>query len=613
MVDLIILDTERKNFPSSNLFIKRLYEYLEDKYFRLIYSFFIIPTVKKYLKDKNTKIIAADKETEIILKKYSIHFSCIDGYVQESEHVNYERGAIDFIRKLPKLFPIIDRKYMGISLWKMDEPDIYLSFIRSLFDQIEKVNKVVEVEKPKKIIVFSVSTLGIIQKQLKGRLEIIDRVDAISKLKQNILQLFVPLAIKTINSEFIEKIKRPIFKPKKNRGILFFEGERSFYYAYPFLKKMNKNVTILHTEEYNRKENDFDYDVINNYITKESKERLILFKRDLKKQLSSLKKSAGLRKNIKYKEVNLSSLLANMFDYLYIIGYLQSAFYLEGLNNLFVYSKPKLIITHGEGQKKNNIIINLSKKYGLKSLFVMHGSFGINYLYGNLLSDNVSVYGQKYKDILTYLGNESEKIVITGNPAWDYLVEDDFKNKDVLNLNLPHNKNIIILATMIFPFELRNNLVYPTIKALTHLPDCHLVIKLHPEEKPDFYKELINQYELNATIVEDLSLLHPLIKISKLVIISNSTVGLETLILNKPLIDINLTNKPYYQDYVKEGVALGIRKEEDLLPAIKSILENETIRKKLEKKRKRYVYEHAYKMDGKAAERVADLITRMIR
>ncbi len=613
MVDLIILDTERKNFPSSNLFIKKLYEYLEDRYFKLIYSFFIIPKIKKYLKYKNTKVIAADKETEIILKKHSISFSCIDGYVQESEHINYEKEAIEFIRKLPQLFPIVDKKYMGISLWKMDEPDIYLSFIKPLFSQIEKINKIIEVEKPKKIIVFNVSNLGLIQKQLKSKLEIIDQVYLLSRFKQNLFEFFVPLAIRTINSEFIKKIQSPTFKPKKNKGIIFFEGERSFYYAYPFLKNLKRNVTILHTEEYKNKENDFHYDVVTNYLTKESKERLMLFKRDLNKQLSSLKKSGDLQRNINYKGIDLSSLLANMFDYLYIRGYLQSAFYLECLNNLFEYSKPKLIITHGEGQKKNNIIINLSKKYGIKSVFAMHGSFGLNYLYGHLLSDKIAVYGHKYKDILTNLGNESDKISITGNPAWDYLIKEEFKNEKLSNLNLPHDKNIIILATMIFPFELRNNLVYPTIKALTHLPDCHLVIKLHPEEKPDFYKELINQYKLNATIVDDLSLLHPLIKMSKLVIISNSTVGLEALILDKPLIDVNLTKMPFYQDYVKESVALGVRNEDNLLPAIKSILEDKTVRKNLEKNRKRYVYEHAYKMDGKAAERVTNLIKEMIK
>ena len=108
-------------------------------------------------------------------------------------------------------------------------------------------------------------------------------------------------------------------------------------------------------------------------------------------------------------------------------------------------------------------------------------------------------------------------------------------------------------------------------------------------------------------------MLHPLIFISELVIVSHSTVGIEALILDKPLIDVNLTKMPFYQDYVKEGVALGVRNEEDLLPAIKSILENEVVRKKLEKNRQKYVYEHAYKMDGKAAERVTNLIKEMIK
>ena len=85
------------------------------------------------------------------------------------------------------------------------------------------------------------------------------------------------------------------------------------------------------------------------------------------------------------------------------------------------------------------------------------------------------------------------------------------------------------------------------------------------------------------------------------------------MLLDKPLIDVDLTGEPYYNDYVEKNVALGVRKEEDLLPAIKSILENKEVKERLKKNRKKYIYEHAYKQDGKASERVLHLINKMIR
>ena len=93
-----------------------------------------------------------------------------------------------------------------------------------------------------------------------------------------------------------------------------------------------------------------------------------------------------------------------------------------------------------------------------------------------------------------------------------------FKTKNncakLINADDP-NKKIILLATIHTPLDLRNKLVYSVVKAMLELPEYHLIIKLHPDEKPDFYKVLLKKFKLNATIVSDLSV-HPLIDISEL-------------------------------------------------------------------------------------------------
>jgi UDP-N-acetylglucosamine:LPS N-acetylglucosamine transferase len=162
-------------------------------------------------------------------------------------------------------------------------------------------------------------------------------------------------------------------------------------------------------------------------------------------------------------------------------------------------------------------------------------------------------------------------------------------------------------------FDISNRLAYTVIKAMTKLPEYYLIIKIHPEEKIDFYQKLLNQFGLKALIVEDIELLYDLISLSELVISAeDSTVGLQVTMLHKPLICVNLSKLPHCQDYAEKGVAIGVRHEEDLLPTIKSIIEDEKIRKKLERNRKRYIYEHAYKQDGKASERVVKLINKIL-
>jgi hypothetical protein len=59
-------------------------------------------------------------------------------------------------------------------------------------------------------------------------------------------------------------------------------------------------------------------------------------------------------------------------------------------------------------------------------------------------------------------------------------------------------------------------------------------------------------------------------------------------------------------------VTLRVYKEEDLGPAIKKILYDDKVREALKQAGAKFVFEHAYKMDGRATERVTDLIEKMM-
>ena len=64
--------------------------------------------------------------------------------------------------------------------------------------------------------------------------------------------------------------------------------------------------------------------------------------------------------------------------------------------------------------------------------------------------------------------------------------------------------------------------------------------------------------------------------------------------------------------YVSSGIAIEVKKLEELISAIKDVLYKGEVREKLAEARKKFVYEHAYIQDGKATERVVNLIEQMI-
>jgi hypothetical protein len=56
-----------------------------------------------------------------------------------------------------------------------------------------------------------------------------------------------------------------------------------------------------------------------------------------------------------------------------------------------------------------------------------------------------------------------------------------------------------------------------------------------------------------------------------------------------------------------------VYKASDLIPAITAALYDEKTRERIKTEGERFVYDHAYKQDGKATERVASLIEKMIK
>ena len=609
---LIILDSERRNFPTTNNILRLTYTYLEDIYLKTVYSWFIIPKLR--LLKKDSKIIALDKETELILKKNNIPFSVIKDYICQTESGKFEKNVINYVRMLPKILPEIDVKYRGVSLWTADEPDIYESLFKPIIMNIEIINKIITIENAKTLIILNSSTkLGSIQKLFYKKVVILDKTDLLSRIRTLIFEKFISLAVKTINSNFFKKIKSKECDYQKINKILFFEGSRFFGKSKTFLKNFKGDLTVLHNELMFKETDGFMFENFENFINKESEKRIFSFKIELENALRKIKMSPKFKEKLKYRDISIYSSSKEALEYLFRNGYLKSAFYSECLTNIFQQNISKLIIIGGECIKKNKIIAMLSRRYGLPLFLILHGTVGDRDIYDNLSSTNIAVYGEYYKDILIKKNNPSKKIIVTGNPAWENINSVTISKDILYNKSRLPNKKIILFATTHIPQDTRDRLTYAVFNALLKLSDYHLVIKLHPEEKKEFYIRLLKKFKLQATITEDLHLLHPLIKYSELVIISNSTVGVETILLDKPLIDVELTIMPYWNDYVSENVALGVKKEEELLPAINSILHDKKVVLKLKRNRKRYIYTHAYKQDGKASDRVTKLIKKCLK
>jgi len=229
----------------------------------------------------------------------------------------------------------------------------------------------------------------------------------------------------------------------------------------------------------------------------------------------------------------------------------------------------------------------------------------------------MAVFGSGTKELLVSEGIRPERIVVTGNPKFDYLFSArgrDCKSKVCQRYMIPEDTNIILLLTDYlvevgeWTSTKRRQFVLAICQAVSRLPQSKLIIKLHPAaEKESDYREIVKDLTESPVICQNVSLWE-LLHACNLAITVLSGAGLEVMAAGKPLMIVNFFGEP--EPFDETSGATVVRKHEDLLPALEMMLYQGLSSEKKEAARE-FVHRHAYIQDGKAARRIADLIVKM--
>jgi glycosyltransferase involved in cell wall biosynthesis len=192
----------------------------------------------------------------------------------------------------------------------------------------------------------------------------------------------------------------------------------------------------------------------------------------------------------------------------------------------------------------------------------------------------VCVISDGVKNFIEAAGRTESEVVVTGNPALDRLSRKTLKNEseDFISKKNWHEKKVILWASQPEPVkhpftgaladpDLPKKVEKALLKIVKTRPDWMLVIRYHPGETvspKDFPR---GAYISDAT--DDLAVL---LKSVDVVITMTSTVGLEGLLLGKPLITIN---KSVFRDdapYADMGLAKGVDDLDDLEQALDDVI-----------------------------------------
>ncbi|MBS3138118.1 hypothetical protein J4207_00265 [Candidatus Woesearchaeota archaeon] len=267
-----------------------------------------------------------------------------------------------------------------------------------------------------------------------------------------------------------------------------------------------------------------------------------------------------------------------------------------------------VVLTSPNSMMERCLIAAASKK-SIPVIDIQHG-IGMGRLVDKRVPVHFAVFGDFHAKQLTTNGALSDYVHKVGPVIFD----------DIINHQSSQERLVLIAtAPVVEDNECSKKQYFARFERIllqiSSIKDINVIIKLHPREKySKEYAKIISRHRLlNTTLYDQRT---PREEFYKLMGLCNSfvhfgtTAALEAMILNKPVVTINIrdfeVNSPisWLQD-----ASIFLNYNEDIKNGVERALKNEM---ELQLKRKKYIKQFCGNVDGKSHLRVAQLIYSLI-
>lgn len=313
---------------------------------------------------------------------------------------------------------------------------------------------------------------------------------------------------------------------------------------------------------------------------------------------------------------------------------------LESIYKLLKIESPDLILTGTSIQDKNNrdvieqTITLAATEIGINSISVL--DFWANYdgrfsdIYTNkkfrFLPSKIAIMDTLAENAMIKEGFPKERLVITGNPFFDDIIElknnftEEDKQRVKNDLNISLDSYLFLFASQPSESFYGNSLGYTEktvlrelLDAITFIPnvdrDVSVLVKVHPREKKEDLENIVKGYKYFQIIVDQSYPTRETILASDAIISSTSTVLIESSYLEKPSISLQPGLKVEDMLITNElEVTLPIYKHGEVNLILEKLLFDKNYEKELSHKAKA----KGFSIDGKATERVTELVYEML-
>lgn len=340
-----------------------------------------------------------------------------------------------------------------------------------------------------------------------------------------------------------------------------------------------------------------------------------------RKKWQELSEDENFRNIFKYKDISIWEIVEEWVSGFFLEDIPRVISNINRLDRLLKARSIKNAVVRNDLKELERTIVFTLHSAKIPSLHLQHGVLAESNGDNILAVDKFAAWGKASIDWYAKYGNPPDKFVITGNSHFDMLKrwQPKFSRQELFErLHLDEAKTTVLFATQqinkfssFWTDDLFLVMADKILNAMRKFDSRQLVIKADPYEDLRPYENMIKVVPYNnAAAVRDIDI-YTLIYFSDIVITLDSTVALEAMVFDKPVITLNLTKRADRVPYAASCAALGVYRAEDISAAIENVFNDEGLRQQLASGRKKFIYDYAYKTDGLAKERTANLMCEM--
>lgn len=291
---------------------------------------------------------------------------------------------------------------------------------------------------------------------------------------------------------------------------------------------------------------------------------------------------------------------------------------ITGLERLLTESEPSLVVALSERDVTALTAFQLARRMGLPTLALeSHDMIYGSPLFGRPRADRMALGGRASRQVYLEHGAAEEQLVVTGQPAYDRLVELGRRDAITMKRRLTDEEHLAVFFSqptdVTLPVSLKRRFLEGA-RELDSLAGWRVLIKPHPREDNRALTELLEAVGLEpaALLTEPGVDLYELIAAADVVVTAFSTVGVEALVMGRPVVCFVQPDTPPPLDYVDSTAVIRVRTGAELTESVAGLFRDPSRRANLERGRRDYLERHEAAWDGGAARRTAELISEMI-